>query len=286
MRVAGISLLVMLAGCGADPAEEMVEGLVASYSKEARVAALVVSIADDGRGALYQDREGIVSRGGVDWLISERRIQINPGQYRLEPVATSRRDLIEAIAIDVGGQQQQMALAGETGRPRTVEHVMPNGRRVRIRIVPPKPLQYKVEEVGIEEVAGRRGQVWRISVIGDAKRPSHEVVMSSDRDLAAIGRMIRLHMAPDDIPEVRPERIPGSLSGTMQTVFGKGTMLRLSMRGQDGRTLDFYRLEKVERTRINATTLALPGRILDQTELGSPYEMLAPSADNSPGLRI
>ncbi len=269
-----IFLPLMMAACGSD---DKVDGLIVSYRKEARPEALIVRVAPDGRASLKQDKNGIVSRGGVDWLVRMQRVQMNSKQYRLEPVAASRTDVMQLMAEREEERLQRIAAAGPAARRGITSYNLPDGRR--IRFAPPKRIEFKVEQVGTEEVAGRRGTVWRVSAVGDRTPVGYEAVMSRDADLKPVGRLIAMHMAPVDVAALAPEGTARSLSGAMAAMFTKGTLLRLSMRTENGAATELFRLEKVEKARLGVGDFALPGRIFGQDALRKPGGAMIPVID-------
>lgn len=157
---------------------------------------------------------------------------------------------------------------------------LPDGRVFRFE--PPPVLRFKVEQIGTEEVAGRRGQVWRLSVIGDGRPNGLEAVTTTDKDLALVGKLIALHLAAPEVAELHPEGTPRNFARALADLLGSGALLRLSVRGDAGQTQELFRLARFGAGSFRGSVLELPKTLLDRKTLRGDLEILAPSEEVAP----
>lgn len=285
------AILLGTAGCGGDPATRVIDGMEAVYGKEGRADAITINFDDDGNARLWAGkRRGIVVRDGQDYLMNERRVAMGDRKYKMEPIAALRGDVMAALSALADARRKRAekveadARAAGTlieGRARDIR--LPDGRVLRITAPPPPPvLTFQVIKVGTEEVGGRSGTVWRLSAIGDPRPNGLEAVMSSDPALAQVGRLIRMHMAPADVAALEPEGTRRNLAKAAAELFGKGTLLRLSVRGEAGQTLELYRLQRFGPASFRGAVLQLPATVLDRNTLRDDLKVLTPVEDDSP----
>ena len=269
-----------MTGCGGDPATAVIDGLEASYSKDGRPDAIVVSLAGNGDARLYAGkRRGIVRRDGLDYLMNEKRVAIDGTKFRMEPIAALRSDVIGMLE-DLAEAARRRRAAEPDATPGAREVRLPDGRVFRFE--PPPVLQFKVEQIGTEEVAGRRGQVWRLSVIGDGRPNGLEAVTTTDKALSPVGRLIALHLAPPEVAELQQEGTRRNFARALADLLGTGALLRLSVRGDAGQTQELFRLERFGPGSFRGSVLALPPTILDRKTLRGDLEVLAPSDEVAP----
>ncbi len=282
------AILLGTAGCGGDPATRVIDGLEASYSKEGRLDAITINLDDDGNARLWAGkRRGIIVRDGQDYLMNERRVAIDKTKYKMEPVAALRGDVMAALSALADAQRKRVEQAeaaakasGELRPDGTRVLRLPDGREMLF--TPPPVVNFQVIQVGTEEVGGRSGKVWRLSAIGDLRPNGLEAVMSSDPALAQVGRLIRMHMAPADVAALEPERTRRNLAKAAAELFGKGTLLRLSVRGEVGQTLELYRLQRFGPASFRGAILQLPATVRDRKTLRDDLKVLTPVEDDSP----
>lgn len=282
------AVLLGTTGCGGDPATRGIEGLEASYSKEGRLDAITINLDSDGNARLWAGkRRGIVVRDGQDYLMNERRVVIDKTKYKMEPIAALRADVMAALsdAAEAARKRAEAAKAvakasGELREDGVRELRLPDGRVMRF--TPPPVVTFKVTMVGTEDVSGRSGKVWRLSAVGDPRPNGIEAVMSSDVDLAPVGRLMRMHMAPADVAALEPEGTRRNLAKATAELFGKGSLLRLSVRGEAGQALELYRLQRFGAAKFVGGVLALPAVILDRKTLRDDLKVLTPVEDDSP----
>ncbi|MFL9839547.1 hypothetical protein ABS767_01110 [Sphingomonas sp. ST-64] len=268
-----------LAGCAGDPATAVIDGLEASYSKDGRPDAIVVSLAENGDARLYAGkRRGIVRRDGLDYLMNEKRVAIDGTKFRMEPIAALRSDVVGMEDLAEAARRRRAAELDATPGVREVR--LPDGRV--FRFAPPPVLQFKVEQIGTEEVAGRRGQVWRLSAIGDGRPNGLEAVTTTDKALAPVGRLVALHLAAPEIAELQQEGTPRNFARALADLLGTGALLRLSVRGDAGQTQELFRLMRFGPGSFRGSVLELPKTVLDRTTLRGDLEILAPSEEVAP----
>ncbi len=282
------AILLGTTGCGVDPATRVIDGMEASYSKEGRADAITINIDADGNTRLWAGkRRGIIVRDGKDYLMNERRVPIDKTKYKMEPVAALRADVMAALS-DAAEIARKRAAAAEAAAKASGE-LREDGTRVirlsdgrEMHFTPRPEVKFQVVMVGTEEVGGRTGQVWRLSAIGDPRPNGLEAVMSSDADLAPVGRLIRMHMAPADVAALEPEGTRRNVAKAAAEMFGKGTLLRLSVRGEAGQTLELYRLARFAPAKFRGAVLALPATVHDRKTLRDDLKVLTPVEDDSP----
>lgn len=282
------AILLGTAGCGGDPATRVIDGLEASYSKEGRPDAITINLDDDGNARLWAGkRRGIIVRDGQDYLMNERRVAIDKTKYKMEPVAALRGDVMAALSALADAQRKRVEQAeaaakasGELRPDGTRVLRLPDGREMLF--TPPPVVNFQVIQVGTEEVGGRSGKVWRLSAIGDPRPNGLEAVMSSDPALAQVGRLIRMHMAPADVAALEPEGTRRNVAKAAAELFGKGTLLRLSVRGEVGQTLELYRLQRFGPASFRGGILQLPATVRDRKTLRDDLKVLTPVEDDSP----
>lgn len=282
------AILLGTAGCGGDPATRVIDGLEASYSKEGRPDAITINLDDDGNARLWAGkRRGIIVRDGQDYLMNERRVAIDKTKYKMEPVAALRGDVMAALSALADAQRKRVEQAeaaakasGELRPDGTRVLRLPDGREMLF--TPPPVVNFQVIQVGTEEVGGRSGKVWRLSAIGDPRPNGLEAVMSSDPALAQVGRLIRMHMAPADVAALEPEGTRRNVAKAAAELFGKGTLLRLSVRGEVGQTLELYRLQRFGPASFRGAILQLPATVRDRKTLRDDLKVLTPVEDDSP----
>lgn len=282
------AVLLGTTSCGGDPATRVIDGLEASYSKEGRPDAITINLDDDGNARLWAGkRRGIIVRDGQDYLMNERRVAIDKTKYKMEPVAALRGDVMAALSALADAQRKRVEQAeaaakasGELRPDGTRVLRLPDGREMLF--TPPPVVNFQVIQVGTEEVGGRSGKVWRLSAIGDPRPNGLEAVMSSDPALAQVGRLIRMHMAPADVAALEPEGTRRNLAKAAAELFGKGTLLRLSVRGEAGQTLELYRLQRFGPASFRGAVLQLPATVRDRNTLRDDLKVLTPVEDDSP----
>lgn len=282
------AVLLGTTSCGGDPATRVIDGLEASYSKEGRPDAITINLDDDGNARLWAGkRRGIIVRDGQDYLMNERRVAIDKTKYKMEPVAALRGDVMAALSALADAQRKRVEQAeaaakasGELRPDGTRVLRLPDGREMLF--TPPPVVNFQVIQVGTEEVGGRSGKVWRLSAIGDPRPNGLEAVMSSDPALAQVGRLIRMHMAPADVAALEPEGTRRNVAKAAAELFGKGTLLRLSVRGEVGQTLELYRLQRFGPASFRGGILQLPATVRDRKTLRDDLKVLTPVEDDSP----
>ena len=282
------AILLGTTGCGGDPATRVIDGIEASYSKEGRLDAITINFDEDGNARLWAGkRRGIIVRDGQDYLMNERRVAIDKTKYKMEPVAALRGDVMAALSTLADAQRKRVEQAeaaakasGELRPDGTRVLRLPDGREMLF--TPPPVVTFRVIQVGTEEVGGRSGKVWRLSAIGDPRPNGLEAVMSSDPALAQVGRLIRMHMAPADVAALEPEGTRRNLAKAAAELFGKGTLLRLSMRGEAGQALELYRLQRFGPASFRGAVLQLPATVRDRNTLRDDLKVLTPVEDDSP----
>lgn len=282
------TILLGTAGCGGDPATRVIDGVEASYSKEGRADAITINFDDDGNARLWAGkRRGIIVRDGQDYLMNERRVAIDKTKYKMEPVAALRGDVMAALSALADAQRKRVEQAEAAAK--ASGELRPDGTRVvrlydgrEMLITPPPVVTFQVVPVGTEEVGGRSGKVWRLSAVGDPRPNGLEAVMSSDPALAQVGRLIRMHMAPADVAALEPEGTRRNLAKAAAELFGKGTLLRLSVRGEAGQTLELYRLQRFGPASFRGAMLQLPATVRDRNNLREDLKVLTPVEDDSP----
>lgn len=282
------AILLGTAGCGGDPATRVIDGLEASYSKEGRPDAITINLDDDDNARLWAGkRRGIIVRDGQDYLMNERRVAIDKTKYKMEPVAALRGDVMAALSALADAQRKRVEQAeaaakasGELRPDGTRVLRLPDGREMLF--TPPPVVNFQVIQVGTEEVGGRSGKVWRLSAIGDPRPNGLEAVMSNDPALAQVGRLIRMHMAPADVAALEPEGTRRNVAKAAAELFGKGTLLRLSVRGEVGQTLELYRLQRFGPASFRGAILQLPATVRDRKTLRDDLKVLTPVEDDSP----
>lgn len=281
-------ILLGTAGCGGDPATRVIDGIEASYSKEGRFDAITINFDDDGNARLWAGkRRGIIVRDGQDYLMNERRVAIDKTKYKMEPVAALRGDVMAALSALADAQRKRVEQAEAAAK--ASGELRPDGTRVvrlydgrEMLITPPPVVTFQVVPVGTEEVGGRSGKVWRLSAVGDPRPNGLEAVMSSDPELAQVGRLIRMHMAPADVAALEPEGTRRNLAKAAAELFGKGTLLRLSVRGEAGQTMELYRLQRFGPASFRGAVLMLPATVRDRKTLREDLKVLTPVEDDSP----
>ncbi|MBA4760446.1 hypothetical protein [Sphingomonas sp.] len=282
------AILLGTAGCGGDPATRVIDGIEASYSKEGRLDAITINFDDDGNARLWAGkRRGIIVRDGQDYLMNERRVAIDKTKYKMEPVAALRGDVMAALSALADAQRKRVEQAEAAAK--ASGELRPDGTRVvrlydgrEMLITPPPVVTFQVVPVGTEEVGGRSGKVWRLSAVGDPRPNGLEAVMSSDPELAQVGRLIRMHMAPADVAALEPEGTRRNLAKAAAELFGKGTLLRLSVRGEAGQTMELYRLQRFGPASFRGAVLMLPATVRDRKTLREDLKVLTPVEDDSP----
>lgn len=282
------AVLLGTTSCGGDPATRVIDGLEASYSKEGRPDAITINLDDDGNARLWAGkRRGIIVRDGQDYLMNERRVAIDKTKYKMEPVAALRGDVMAALSALADAQRKRVEQAeaaakasGELRPDGTRVLRLPDGREMLF--TPPPVVNFQVIQVGTEEVGGRSGKVWRLSAIGDPRPNGLEAVMSSDPALAQVGRLIRMHMAPADVAALESEGTRRNVAKAAAELFGKGTLLRLSVRGEVGQTLELYRLQRFGPASFRGAILQLPATVRDRKTLRDDLKVLTPVEDDSP----
>jgi len=279
-RLILVAAIVGVSGCASDPATAVIDGFEASYSKEGRTDAIVVSLAKNGDARLYAGkRRGIVRHGGLDYLMNEKRVAIDDTKFRMEPIAALRSDVIGMLEDLAEAARRRESVAPDP-RSGVREVRLPDGRIVRFE--PPPVVQFKVEQIGTEEVAGRRGQVWRLSAIGDGRPNGLEAVTTTDKALASVGRLIALHLAPPEMAELQEEGTPRNFARAIADLFGTGALLRLSVRGDAGQTQELFRLERFGPVSFRGSVLALPQTVLDRKTLRGDLDVLTPIEEVAP----
>lgn len=282
------AILLGTTGCGGDPATRIIDGMEASYSKEGRLDAITINLDADGNARLWAGkRRGIIVRDGQDYLMNERRVPIDKTKYKMEPIAALRGDVMAALsdAAEIARKRADKAEAeamasGELRADGTRVVRLPDGREMHFT---PRPeVKFQVVMVGTEEVGGRTGKVWRLSAVGDPRPNGLEAVISNDADLAPVGRLIRMHMAPADVAALEPEGTRRNVAKAAAEMFGKGTLLRLSIRGEAGQTLELYRLARFAPAQFRGGVLALPATVLNRQTLRDDLKVLTPVEDDSP----
>lgn len=282
------AILLGTAGCGGDPATRVIDGIEASYSKEGRADSITINFDDDGNARLWAGkRRGIIVRDGQDYLMNERRVAIDKTKYKMEPVAALRGDVMAALSALADAQRKRVEQAEAAAK--ASGELRPDGTRVvrlydgrEMLITPPPVATFQVVPVGTEEVGGRSGKVWRLSAVGDPRPNGLEAVMSSDPELAQVGRLIRMHMAPADVAALEPEGTRRNLAKAAAELFGKGTLLRLSVRGEAGQTMELYRLQRFGPASFRGAVLMLPATVRDRKTLREDLKVLTPVEDDSP----
>ena len=282
------AILLGTAGCGGDPATRVIDGIEASYSKEGRADAITINFDDDGNARLWAGkRRGIIVRDGQDYLMNERRVAIDKRKYKMEPVAALRADVMAALS-DAAEIARKRAAAADAAAKASGE-LRDDGTRVirlsdgrEMHLTPRPEVKFRVVMVGTEEVGGRTGKVWRLSAIGDPRPNGLEAVMSNDADLAPVGRLIRMHMAPADVAALEPEGTRRNVAKAAAEMFGKGTLLRLSVRGEAGQALELYRLARFGPASFRGGVLMLPPTVHDRKTLRGDLKVLTPIEDDSP----
>lgn len=282
------ALLLGTTGCGGDPATRVIDGMEASYSKEGRLDAITINLDEDGNARLWAGkRRGIIVRDGQGYLMNERRVPIDKTKFKMEPIAALRADVMAALS-DAAEAARKRAEVAETAAKEAGE-LRPDGTRVlrlpdgrEMVFTPPLVVTFQVVMVGTEEVGRRTGKVWRVSAVGDPRPNGLEAVMSNDADLAPVGRLIRMHMAPADVAALEPEGTRRNLAKAAAEMFGKGSLLRLSVRGEAGQALELYRLQRFGSASFRGAVLALPATVLDRKTLRYDLKVLTPIEDDSP----
>lgn len=282
------AILLGTGGCGGDPATRVIDGMEASYSKEGRADAITINFDADGNARLWAGkRRGIIVRDGQDYLMNERRVAIDKTKYKMEPVAALRGDVMAALSALADAQRKRVEQAEAAAK--ASGELRPDGTRVvrlydgrEMLITPPPVVTFQVIQVGTEEVGGRSGAVWRLSAVGDPRPNGLEAVMANDPALAQVGRLIRMHMAPADVAALEPEGTRRNLAKAAAELFGKGTLLRLSVRGDAGQALELYRLQRFGPASFRGAVLQLPATVRDRKTLREDLKVLTPVEDDSP----
>jgi hypothetical protein len=113
-----------------------------------------------------------------------------------------------------------------------------------------------IREEGSETVAGRTGTKFRISLTEESV-DAFEVVISTDPELAPLGRVVAAHFAPFFRTTTRA--MPG-LAEAVTDLLGRGTLLRFG---------PLFQLESLDAAPIPASAFALPSAPLSREALAA-----------------
>jgi hypothetical protein len=230
-------IVAMLALGLAAPATADVTARYASAGRQGPTA--VIAVDDEGQVRAEagpgsgggDDRVVLITRAGVGYLIAA-----------------------DAGGRFVGRQDDILAVIGELMKT----SIPAEGRTAILSLA---EARFEIREGGTETVAGREGRIYTVApVAGPEAGPSVEIVVSSDPDLAPVGReMTRLLEAANGVVVPVIGSTPNMVA-RIREVLARGTAIRVG---------DVLRLESVSANAIPDSAFELPGRVLSRAELAA-----------------
>jgi hypothetical protein len=128
--------------------------------------------------------------------------------------------------------------------------------------MPPQP-EFELVKAGKENIAGLEGDVWKIRRKGTPNVDVAEAVITADPAYAKVGEAMQMQtrLGMESVKQLQGEL--GTLEKRVEEMLGKGTVLRFG---------PMIKLDKIERGPIDASSFALPDKVLDKAALKTRLE--------------
>lgn len=169
---------------------------------------IVVQVNDRGDSRMTVTDGVYLSRNGADHMVLT---------FREGTVVARREDFLALIAEFSGAQN---------------------------RAAPPADNRVEISEQGSETIGGRTGTIYRIGTAG--RNDSIDLVISTDADLAPIGRVFQYQF----LPMLAAQGVsPPGLAAAMTDLLSRGALLRFGA---------LFQLEAVDMAPVPASTFELP----------------------------
>lgn len=138
---------------------------------------------------------------------------------------------------------------------------------------PSDTMVYDIVSGGTEIVGGRSGTVWTLRPHGQAADIPFDFVISTDPDLAPIGRAFAAQFGSSSTMMRNMLGSVPDMAAKAQAILAKGAVIRM------GRLM---RLESVDKAPVPASAFALPGPVLDRAQLRARMGFGPPAAEAPP----
>lgn len=212
--------LALLAACSSQP-----EDMTATYAVgPAGGMRLTVKAAANGEARVDAGQQVLIRREGKEYLI------LNDSQGRF---AAALPDFIAAMG----------ELLREGGMKPTGLGAQPD---------------YALVKEGSEEIAGLKGDVWKVRPKATPTTTALDAVVSAEPRYAGIGKALAMQARLGAAGAEQMQGGQGNLEKRVAEMLDKGMVLRFGTG---------LKLEKVEATPLEPTTFALPDPVLDRTAL-------------------
>lgn len=248
-------LIALLGLIGLFAAPALADVTVRYKVKNQAEKAITISVAGNGNARFDSGEGGIlIARDGQRYFVARDPqgpmvARVEDGLTVLAEFAAALMEMMEAMA----------AASSEQGSA-------PQSGLVQMQAAALAP--YRIEERGPETVGGRSGRLFLISAEAAGQGPTLEVVISTDADLAPVGRELRTLLGLAGWPAATLFGQTPDILIKLEEVLARGTPIRIG---------EQFRLDGVSAEPVPASSFELPGPVLtlEQLRARSPLNALA-----------